>query len=243
MPAGAADAAGTLKGLHPSCPRLQPSLGLTLGTLGQRGPRVQPYPLQRRRFLRDSGSASLLRALGGAEPPAHFFQASAGQGRPQLATRGNRILPPLPTPTAPRLILGTPLIPCQEFPFQSLLLENQPNTCRPPVGLQTRRTRDEAGSPRADEQGPVPGAGGGLVSRRLPGARGEEVGIQWAQDRRGCGGRVCGQKPQGQCGAEQAGGSAASIEGLLTQLCPAPALAAEELSPREQETGPEIHAV
>ena len=94
-----------------------------------------------------------------------------------------------------------------------------------------------------DEQGPVPGAGGGLVSRRLPGAHGEEVGIQWAQDRRGCGGRVCGQKPQGQCGAEQAGGSAASIEGLLTQLCPAPALAAEELSPREQETGPEIHAV
>ena len=37
----------------------------------------------------------------------------------------------------PQAYTGTPLIPCQEFPFQSLLLENQPNTRRPQVGLQT----------------------------------------------------------------------------------------------------------
>lgn len=74
---------------------------------------------------------------GRGRAPSTFSQAPVGQAGPQLATRGNRTLPPLPMPAAPRLILGTPLIPCQEFPFQSLLLENQPNTRRPQVGLQT----------------------------------------------------------------------------------------------------------
>lgn len=86
--------------------------------------------------MRDSGSASLLRALGGAEPQ-HLFPGPRGPGRAATRNSGNRTLPPLPTPAAPRLILGTPLIPCQEFPFQSLLLENQPNTRCPQVGLQT----------------------------------------------------------------------------------------------------------
>lgn len=73
---------------------------------------------------------------------------------------------------------------------------------------------------------------------------GEEVGIHWVQDGRGRGDWVCRQKPRGRRGAEHSGGSAASVEGLLSQPRPAPTPAAvQDCPPRKQKTGPEILAL
>ena len=84
-----------------------------------------------------AASASLLHVPGGAEPPAPFLLPGP-RGPGWDTPRGSHILPPLPTlPPPDFFILGTPVIPCQEFPFQAVLLENQSNTCRPEVGLQT----------------------------------------------------------------------------------------------------------
>lgn len=81
---------------------------------------------------------------------------------------------------------------------------------------------------RVQEEGWSPG--------RCPG----RAGKRWAFTGRGTGaGVVTGSADRGhRAGAEWAGGSAASIEGLLTQPRPAPTLAAARgCSPSEQKTG------